>query len=243
MLLAYGDFRHPLGQPAIVISRRTRFSDAGTPLAVVERWEINGLLQAASPAEMSERIDALEAAYASGGQDLVLYLPDGSTASSHRLVNSQTLGGVRVVRPPNYPQGRGSEYATIRTFTVALEAELPVLPLDTALVSYRETLEFRGGGPRFGHLEPLVGLPIKQVLRRHTIFRATQRGEAVGWVAYPTPPLALWPAALVESGTLRATSPRRRGSGEALAYTDFPITWSYQFESALPLYGTPNVWG
>lgn len=242
MFLAYGDYRHPLGQPAIVISRRTLFSAANTPLAVVERWEINGLLQAGSAAEMSEQIDALEAAYSSGGHDLLLYLPDGSTASSHRLLNAQTLGGVRVVRPPSYPQGRGAEYATIRTFSVALEAELPLLPLDTALVSYRETLEFRGGGPRFGHLEPLIGLPIKQVLRRHTIFRATQRGEAVGWVAYPTPPSPLWPAALVESGTLHAASPRRRGSGEALAYTDFPITWSYQFESALPLYGTPNVW-
>ena len=241
MLLSYGDYRHPLGQPAIVISRQTLFSAANTPLAVRERWEISGLLQAGSSEEMSEKIDSLEAAYATGGKDLVLYLPDGSTASSHRLVNSETLGGVRVVRPPSYPQGRGAEYATIRTFAVALEADLPV-SLETALVSYRETLEFRGGGPRFGHLEPLVGLPIKQLLRRHTIFRATQRGEAVGWLAYPTPPLALWPAALVEAGTVQLASPRRRGSGPALAYTDFPISWSYQFESALPLLGRPSAW-
>lgn len=242
MFLAYGDYRHPLGQPAIVISRRTLFSAANTPLAVVERWEINGLLQAGSPAEMSQKITALEAAYAYGGGDLVLYLPNGTTASSHCLINAETLGGVRVARPPSYPQGHGAEYATIRTFSVALEAELPVLPLDTALVSYRETLEFKGGGPRFGHLEPLIGLPIKQLLKRNTIFRATQRGEAVGWVAYPTPPLALWPAALVEAGTLHMASPRRRGAGEALAYTDFPISWSYQFEAALPLSGAPNVW-
>jgi hypothetical protein len=54
--------------------------------------------------------------------------------------------------------------------------------------------------------------------------------------------LALWPAALVEAGTFQSASPRRRGSGAALAFTDFPISWTYRFESALPLIGRPNVW-
>jgi hypothetical protein len=242
MILAYGDYRHPLGQPAITIWRRTLLSAANTPLAVSERWEIAGLLQAATVQEMSEKIDALEAAYSEDGRDLVLYLPDGTTASSHYLASSQTLGGVRVVRPPSYPEGRGAQYATVRTFLVTLEAEVPVTSPETALVSFRETLELTGGGPRYGHLEPLVGWPIKQLLRRHTVFRALQRGEAVGWLAYPAAPPPLWPAALVEAGTSQAGSPRRRGLGAALAYTDFPISWSYKFESAGPLIGGPNVW-
>ena len=53
------------------------------------------------------------------------------------------------------------------------------------------------------------------------------------------------PVAAVVNATLLfvlAFAVRKGGSGPALAYTDFPIAWSYTFESALPLVGGPTVW-
>lgn len=252
MFVKYGSFTHPLGEAAVSIDRETLFTEAGTPWAVRERWDIQGVISNTTinragdsipsgvPADLSPKINALELAYSQNNQDIALLLPDGETPTSHRIISAHTLGGVQVVQAPCYPEGIEAEYVTYRSFTVAVEALRP-LSSPTKLLSFTETMTYEGGGPRYGHLEPLVGRPIKQTLKRFTIYRVTQQGHAVGLYAYPPIPKPLWPAAQVRNRRIEKGSPRRRG-GSVITDTEFPISWVYEYESAFSLIGGPHLW-
>ncbi len=243
MYLRYGSYTHPLGESAIFISRDPVETDAQTTYAIRERWDIQGLL--ANPtglvADMSAAINALEVAYARGGYDLTLLMPDGITNSQHLIDSSTTIGGTRIVKPLSYPKGGGSEYVTMRHFTVSVEALIPVSG-PTDLMSFHETVTYTGGGAKYGYLEPLAGMPIKQLLKRNTVFKATQQGSAVGLYTYPIVPFAIWPAHLVHLPNLPYDTPRRTGFGGAVNYTEFLVEWAYEFESSTPLNGNPSRW-
>lgn len=241
VVVKYGDFAHPVGQPAVVISKETEYTDGRTPWATRVRWDISGHLAnpTGDPNTLNTAIGQLKEAYAVDGRDLVMLLPDG-TASTHVLRTADTLGGVRVVAPPSFPEGTGPELRTMRTFSLALEAVIPLADPETALRSFQETLTFSGGGRRYGHLEPNAGAPVKQLLKQQTVFRATQSGRAVGLYRYPPMPLPMWPAARVEENPEETrTSPQRTGS----ALHDYTTTWTYSFASAIRLVGNPNAWG
>jgi hypothetical protein len=207
---------------------------------VRERWDIQGRLQAADQATLSAAITALETAYSVPGQDVGFYFDDGAP-TTHLIRSADTIGGVRVVVPPGYPQGKGAEYSTFRGYAIALEAELAD---DRAgLLNWHETLGFKGGGPQFGFLEPINGLPQKQLLKQFTTFRATQSGEAVGYLGYPSPAAPIWPEAEhINQREIRYELPRRSGPPASASYTQFKVTWSYTFEDAGPLVGSPTPW-
>jgi hypothetical protein len=237
MFLKYGDHAHAVGECDIGIFVEALETDAGTPYAQRVRWDIRGRLVGEDAAAIDEAVLSLKEAYRHNDRDVTIYLPDGVTASSQRIVSANTIGGVRVVAA-SFPTMNQAGYATNYQYTIAVEAEVPLEDIATPLRRFHETLQFSGGGPRWGHLETLNTLPVKQLLRQHTVYRAQQFGQAIGLYARPTPPLPIWPAAQVESGARRLASPRRRRSD----YTDFAIDWSYRFESALPLAGTPTAW-
>ena len=136
----------------------------------------------------------------------------------------------------SFPEGVGAEGITYRNYSLAVEGLL--LTGDGTLLSFVETLSFSGGGPTYGHIETLTGLPVKQQLRNYTVYRVTQQGQAVGISGYPSVPGPLWPAALMRGGSSERRSPRRIGN----SYTEYPITWQYEFEAAFPLYGNPTRW-
>src|SRR3569623_1863535 len=115
MILAYGSYRHALGEANLTIQRDTILSPANLAIGWRERWHIQGRLQAATVEQLSSAIIAIENAYRVSQQDAVLYLPDGVTRTAHQLLNSKTYGGVRVTRPPSFPAGDGAEYSTFRT--------------------------------------------------------------------------------------------------------------------------------
>lgn len=240
MYLKYGDYQHASGEVSVVISKQGIFADAAILRGVRERWDLQGRLQAESPAALTTALEELAAAYAVQGQDVGFYFDDG-TPSSHQITSAATNGGVRVVAPPSFPQGKGAEYSTFRTYTIALEAE--VLDDSATLIAWHERLNFSGGGPQFAYLQPINGLPIKQLLKQSTPYRATQAGEAVGMYAYPTPAPPLWPTAEhVHLRELHYELPKRMGEGASTTFTEFRVTWSYQFESAAPLVGLPTSW-
>ena len=240
MYLKYGTYQHPPGEASVVISKQGLFSDAGLPQGVRERWDIQGRLQAADQTALSAAIDALTSAYAIQGQDLGFYFDDGQP-SSHRITGSSTNGGVRVVMPPSFPQGKGAEYSTFRNYAISLEAEL--LDSGATLIQWNERLNFSGGGPQFAFLQPINGLPIKQLLRQATPYHAAQSGEAVGYQAYPTPALPLWPdAEHVNQREVHYELPKRMGPPGSATYTHYRVTWAYRFESATPLVGAPTGW-
>ena len=243
MFLKYGTFTHPLGEAAVTITRRPVETDARTRYAVLERWDIQGMISnpSGSPAAMTVLLSALESAYSVDGRDIALFLPDNSTPSQHGISSSTTIGGTYIVAPVAYPQGGGVEYVTVRHFTVSIEALRPTAT-PTGLLSFSESITQTGGGPRFGHLEPLAGPPVKQLLKQRTIYRATQSGQALGLYSYPHVPAAIWPAHLLELPDISFGSPRRTGYGGAVNFTEFPVQWDYKFESAQPLLGAPHLW-
>ena len=241
MILAYGDYRHALGETAVIISREGVFAPSGEQLAVREHWRIEGALQAATSALLTQAIQALVDAYSQSGLNLTLYLPDGTTPSAHRIVSSQTLGGTRVVRPPSFPQGKGAEYTTYRGYSIEIEAEIPTTNSSSALLFWDEVLTFSGGGPRWTYLATLTGTPILQTLQQATPYRVTQVGRAIGYSSYPTPASPIWPLALhADESTITRKLPRRAAGGEPARDVEYEVTWSYRFDSDCPLSGDPT---
>jgi hypothetical protein len=240
MYLKYGSYQHAAHEVSVTISKQGLFAEGGSSRGWRERWNIQGRLQAGDPAALTAAIDALTAAYGVQAQDVGFFLDSGEP-TSHAIASARTNGGVRVVAPPSFPEGRGAEYSTFRNYTIVLEAEL--LDPSTALLSWTEVLTFKGGGPQFAFLEPINGAPQKQLLKQATTFRATQSGQAVGQFSYPTPAPPIWPAAEhADQRDVRLELPKRHGPPGNPTYTEFKITWSYSFEDAGPLVGLPSAW-
>jgi hypothetical protein len=230
MILQYGRKRFNNCSVGIRISKFPNFDERQVPWSYVVRWDLTIWLMnpTGSSTAMTRSIEALEAAFATNYQDVKLLYPDGSR-SAHELLNDETLGGVLVVQKPQYPDDSSSQMVA---------ATVLVDDPQTLLKEFTEELMTEGGGARYGHLEPLIGFPIKQLRKRNTIYRAVQSGRAVGILGYPSVPLPLFPSALIQAPTIVQVAPRLIGQ----AYTDFGISWVYQYESASPLRGRPTTW-
>jgi hypothetical protein len=243
MFLKYGTYTHAADECSLVVTRTPRFNEGGQVVSVIEQWQISGFIQAATQAALTTALAALKTAYATNGLDLTLFLNDGVTPTHHAIANADTLGGVRVVSAPSFPMGRGAEYGGFRSYTVALEAEIPVSGYAALLVFFEETLSFSGGGSRFVHLQTLTGNAQKQTVAAATPYRATQEGISVGYAASPSIPGPLWVAdEMRDQRRINYRSPKRRGPVGAPAYTEYESTWSYQFESVNALSGSPSLW-
>jgi hypothetical protein len=133
----------------------------------------------------------------------------------------------------------GAEYATFRSFSFTAEAEYPLLGSQNLLLSWRETLSFSGGGPIYRHRLAINGAPQKQLVYPASIYTVNQSGQAEGYLTYPVAPAALWPFALKEQPKITRSTPTRKGPA---AYQAYPVSWSYDFESAAPLLGLPSLW-
>lgn len=248
---SYNGFAHPPGQCSVQFHFDAIENEAKQAIAYKARVDITGMLisqagsTAACQADLSAQIAAIQNAYKDDGGDAILVLDDG-TASPNSVLNEQTLGGVRVIQRPSFPEGGADEYATIRHFTCALEAEVPTVEGQTALQSFEEELTFEGtGGPAYDVIECVQGAPVQQILKQQTAMRCVQSGRAVGYLGYWTQMYAdpLFPA--LEQQQLRVQipgSPKRIGSGSDAKYKFFPTIWRYTFKSPTPITGTPNRW-
>lgn len=231
----YGGYTHAAGEITMQISLGTSYSPRGEPMLTQIKWTIDGVLLANTTADLIVAMRRLEAAYALQGQDAVLYMASGGTVV-HALRNAGSLGGVRSMGI-SYPVGEGVELVESRTYSVVLEADYEFA--GTGLLEFNETLSFEGTcGPQYVYLQVLNGAPEKQQVRKQTTQRATQSGSAVGYTSRPTPPAPLWPSdEHEEMRRISPTSPRViRGR-----QVDFGVQWSYSFESATPLTGTPHT--
>ncbi|MBX9788594.1 MAG: hypothetical protein K2Y37_06735 [Pirellulales bacterium] len=242
LVLKYGGFAHSEGETSVVITSRAHFNPRGLRDATSQRWEITGLLQAATPAELTAAIDDLAAAYALSGQDLGLFLIDGVTPTSHALLSADTLGGTRVVEGPEFLDSRGEEYALYRTYRVVVEGLVPAAGAALDLVLREESITLDGGGPRFVYLQTIAGPPRRQQVAEQTPYRAQQAGRAVGRAAYPAANAPLWPAdEHVDRRQIVRRTPRVVATTETTTYTDYEIAWQYEFESAAALLGGPTA--
>jgi len=246
--LAYGNHNHADHECGIVITRDFQQGGDGYRTGYKEVWNIAGVLFGAYPAAVSAAINALAAAYSVDGQDLVLYLNDGTTPSSHALTGANTTGGVRITRLA-FPVGVNGEYSTYRSYEITAEAEVIAAGDATQeFLSWVETVSITGtGGPEIVYPAVLEGEWPAQLLYTHTPVRATQSGQAVGRTRYPSPPPPIWPEFLKpreSTGPLgNRTLPKRRGPLGSAVYTEWEVSWSYSFEAPGPLAGDPTFGG
>ena len=233
--LSYGSYEHSPGEATIRISKQVLNTEGGVAYGIRETWHIHGKMLAASTVLLEGFLNDLETAYAVNNQDLVLYDNLGNAART--LAGLTPLGGTRVLSFDFPEDGRaGSEFVLYRTYEIVVEGLYQPQGQEDGLLSWTETLQFSGGGPKFIFLQPINGLPVRQQVAENTPYRAVQKGRAVGLYSYPSPPGPIWPAD--EHQDQRDTSPedpKRSGGREAPVYTEFPVSWTYVFESAAPL--------
>ena len=241
MYLKYGTYTHGLNECEVTISRQSLFNEGQQRYGYKETWDVKGRLMPATQTQagVTAAINALRTAYGQQNEDLGLYLADGSTLTSHQLSAANSISGT-YLEDISFPEGTGAEYTEFRTYTLRVSAEFR----DTGvpLLAWVESISFSGGGPLFGHLEPLNGDPIPITRKEKTVYRVTQQGSAIGQFDYPPVAPAIWPGALKEAPRIVRKSPKRYGPPGKPKYVEFPVEWTYEFESAGALVGNPTRW-
>lgn len=243
MILTYGSYTHEDSEVRLSIAKQAELTPSGVPYKIRETWDIGGVLHGASVSAVTTAIAALEAAYEKHGQNLILYESNGSTRTAHYLIAADMLTGPTVIRPPSYPNGSGADYTTFRQYQITVEAEYEAGAAQDRLLSWEETIQVNGnGGPRYVVIELRNGPPQRQQVSEATPIAAVQAGRAVGLAGYPLPPAPLWPA-FVEQQSLAVSygHPRATTTPQGTKYTEWPVTWQYNFLSPVPLFGTPRL--
>lgn len=211
MQLRYGSYAHDANEVEVSISRRTEYGPRGA-FKVTETWTCTGRKIAATQSELTAKLQALENAYSWAGLGVVL-LDNSGFATVHQINNSRTLGGVKITQPISYPDGKNAQYSTYRDYTFTLEADFPLVGLLGNLSEYQETVSFEGGGPTRVVIELDSGMPIEQITRDQTAYRASQSGRLMSLVENPQPPRPLWPAKLQGSPRITRGTPVETNGG------------------------------
>lgn len=245
MRAKYNTFTFPDGRWSISKSITSNENEAHQELSTIHRVDIDGRLQADSAALIEAQYTLLTRAYSVNGEDFLVFLPTGGISERLSLRSAGSLGGVRVIQKPSIEGLENGQYTTYLPVKISLEAEYPSTNSDILLTSFRETVNFEGGGPVHGWYRPIRGLPTKGIVRQLDTYRATQSGSAVGYLDYPRlGTIAGAPPPIWGFQHLNANPRVSRDSAELHngSYINWPITWSYEFESATPLFGSPNLW-
>lgn len=244
MILTYRGHRTRVQEVGLTISVDALRTQAQVIWGYKETWRINGLMtsQVQSPtlssADIRSRINVLEMAYSVDGGDAKLLYPDGVTVA-RALFSAGSLGGVKVIQPPCYPDPKGVELLTKRAYTIVLEAVYPVPGSGAALESFQETFTPEKSGGKFVMVETLMGPAVKQRTRNKQKYRAVQSGSAVGKFQYPTIPPPLFPNDLVNGYNPPVYGQPKRVLN---SWIDWPVSWNYEFESDRPLISAPHIW-
>ena len=248
MIVHFGTGKLRANSADLTISRKALRNDADVRYGEEQVWrlKINLISQLATPsatiADIKAKTAACEAIFATENKTLRL-TDDSGTDTAHVLDNSTTEGGVRILEPPSYPVGRGTEVVTHRTVTVVLSATLidDISDIETGnILSFQESIDWEASGTERDVIKTLRGPGVPQTTCQIVPTRVRQSGTAVGLRSHPDRPPPIWPTALMRSRpTFRKQSPKRRGAD----HSEYPIRWSYDYVSPYDLAGSPNLWG
>jgi hypothetical protein len=242
MIFRFGNYSCDNGVTELVISKRAQFTSAGVPYLVTEQWGASITLlppdgSSDLVADLTTKIAACEAGFKQVNVDAFLLTESGG-ATAHSILHSQTLGGIRVIQPPSFPRGTGADYATYRSTSVGIEADVICAGTPPLYLQFQESLQTQGGGPFRVWTMPIVGLPQRQIPRQAKTYLAVQSGTATGFLQYPPVPPALFPGALSENPVITRTAPRRNAGG---TFSEYGVSWQYVYESSSPLIGVPHA--
>lgn len=228
----YGSYQFEAGECDLVRTNVVNtLSGRGRRITKQVTHHIRATLISDSQANLSAKIQAIQAAFSIDYQDAGLYL-DAGVPSQHLLINDAfCISGVKVLQR-SFPEGGGDEYVTARTFQATIMAEYD--DADEHLLEWEESLEFTGTcGPIYEWEEGWFG-PERFQTAESSIQWVHQRGSAVGYGAIPLPGAPLFPAyEHLDRRQVSSGSPKFMG----LAYRYYPTRWSYTFSSNTPLLG------
>lgn len=154
---------------------------------------------------------------------------------AHSLLNSSdNLSGVRVLNT-SFPHGDPAQLATTRSYTVTLQATYDVA--ETDLVSWSETIEVIGnGGPKFFVVDTVFGPRAIFTCPTSAVYYL-QRGQAVGYSAYPTPasPISNPATPSLFNDQVRIGRISARNMGQQLRF--YSISWNYKMARDVNAFG------
>lgn len=242
MIVEYGGYQHKQNSTGITISAEVEETDTGVPFRVNTRVDIEGRLHnelRAPASRLDGIIAAMENAYSHPGGDFGLLHDDGRRSSAY-WYNSRTIGGIRP-KFLAYPNYRGGDYVTYRSFQIAVQFTTPIGPTPK-YSKFTETLSIDGGCPVFGIKEVNFGTGVRQRYRTHSKCVAVQSGSAVARNNFPEIPPPIWPFALKSQLPKITKVIRPRGGGYTRNYVleECEITWSYEYEWTTRLEGIPH---
>lgn len=229
----YGAYTHDLNEVALRTATQAIKDRFGRRMGEKHQWVLAGILRADTKAALNTKIQGLETAYASDNVDWTLKVDGVETA--HKILNSSTFGGTRVVSPPFYPNnmpwaGR-AEFALQRSYVIVLECEVRV---GTGLYAHRERMLIKGtGGQKWRYSPQLVGSPHQQSLQTATSIMYVQTGMSVGRASFPSPSSPLYPS--IEHEDMREIEyegPMDIAFGGDVEL--FKTTWKYFMEAIAP---------
>lgn len=237
----YGNYQHQPGEVRLDdVSVDVQWNDGGQAWARTERWTLGGELVGNTTDELTLQILRMVAGYSLQGQSAGFFKGTGG-GTAHILLSDGALGGVRVIKAPSFPKGDQTEYISIRSYQIVLEATF--VDPNIQLLRFQESLQTQApGGPLYGHSAPIIEIPRKYITRLYTPCRVIQVGSATGLFDWPKPPPPIWPSALFENPPPNKHSPRRYGRPGQPSWTEYQIDWQYVFEAVTPLIGVPNRW-
>lgn len=225
MYCKFGTYQHPDNE-AIVTSfdvRRTH-SARGVPDIETRTVTIRGVLIPSSPSQtqITTDINTLLAAYVTGNKDFGFY-DDSNNLTPHKLINADSIGGVRIIKKPSFPEGDGAEYATQRTYEIILEADYRAT---VGLLSFTESTSITGtGAAKVVWRHCINAPPVPQQVYPATSVKGTQRGEEVRSDGFANAPGRLFGG---EHGDRRGV---QKSISDDRGRKIYRTTWNYNFEN------------
>lgn len=246
MIVKWGTYPHANNEVRVNIQRQQHYNERGLRTGYTETWHLTGFMQAIDQAALTTALGTLKAAYATDGQNLILYLDDGTTPTTHQLLTGSSISGTKVISGPEFPEGAGAEYATasaFRTYGIVVQAEFKeTTPLPGDTLVWQESLSIQGTGEGDFVLVPIInGKWDVQDMFQATNVIARQSGSAIGRTGYPTPPAPIfgdWEHK--PKRTITDKNPKRAGPPGNPQYVEWEREWLYEFESNAALKGEPG---
>jgi len=229
--LKYGSYEFPLYTTLVPMESAFEFNLRGQRIRQSDVWRVRTVLVGTGEADIKAKTIALDNALSDGGS-LQILQTDGQTATAHTLADCTVL-------TRRYPESSGPELYNRRTVEIEFRSitRKPGESSADDLVSFQESFDYYGGGPRYVIMECMEGPPLRYRTAKLTAYHCTQRGSATARDDYPLPPGSRFPDVLMDEPSINKEA-THTSDGEA-RYT---LRWEYRHASPEPIDASPQVW-